>query len=233
MFFMIYSFFGWFLETAFASALEKRYINRGFLIGPFTPIYGFGAILIIFTLNSFDFSNQQLFIKHISFFIFSTLLMTLLEFITGIILEKIFHSKWWDYSKNAYNFKGYVCLKYSLIWGGLSFLLIQIVHPIIQQMVHMIPDAKVEFIIILFILYFVFDTLISVIGALDLRKVILHYSDISVELYKEKILKYKRFFFAFPKLLILNAHVFNHDIRSILYGRIDKIKVEFKNRFLN
>lgn len=229
--FALYSFIGWVMETIFASALQRKFINRGFLIGPFTPVYGFGAILIIISLDLISIPAQNTSVLLISKLFLSTLLVTALEFITGFVLEKIFHSKWWDYSENFLNLKGYICLKYSLLWGILAFLLIQIVHPFIAQFIYLIPELTMRYGAVFFVVYFILDTIVSVIGALDLRKTIIHYSDISLDIYKEKIIKYKRIFFAFPRLLILNANILNHDVRSILNGKIDKIKVEIKNKF--
>ncbi|PKM93174.1 MAG: hypothetical protein CVU84_17145 [Firmicutes bacterium HGW-Firmicutes-1] len=229
LFFALYSFIGWVLETIFASALQRKFINRGFLIGPFTPIYGFSAILIILLLVWISISEQNALITLIKNILLSTLMVTTLEFITGYLLEKIFHSKWWDYSDNFLNFKGYICFKYSILWGVLAFALIQIVHPFMEQFIYLLPESTKMYIAIFFMVYFIFDSLVSAIGALNLRKVIIHYSDLTLDKYKEKIIKYKRIFLAFPQLLILNANVLKRDVRSILNGRIDKVKD--KNKF--
>ena len=229
LFFALYSFIGWVLETIFASALQRKFINRGFLIGPFTPIYGFSAILIILLLVWISISEQNALITLIKNLLLSTLMVTTLEFITGYLLEKIFHSKWWDYSDNFLNFKGYICFKYSILWGVLAFALIQIVHPFMEQFIYLLPESTKMYIAIFFMVYFIFDSLVSAIGALNLRKVIIHYSDLTLDKYKEKIIKYKRIFLAFPQLLILNANVLKRDVRSILNGRIDKVKD--KNKF--
>jgi uncharacterized membrane protein len=231
LFFALYSFIGWVLETIFASLSQRKFINRGFLIGPFTPIYGFGAIIIIL-FTDWDFiSTQNTFIILVSNLISSTLLVTALELITGYILGKIFHSKWWDYSDNYLNLSGYICLKYSMLWGLLAFLLIEIVHPVLEQFIHIVPESAKMYTAGFLGVYFICDSLVSVIGALDLRKTIIYYSDLSLDVYKDKIIKYKRIFLAFPRLLILNANVLNRDVRSILNGRIDKIKNKIKNRF--
>jgi len=229
--FLVYSFIGWVMETIFASILQRKFINRGFLIGPFTPIYGYGSVLIIISSKLIEASIENTFVQLILSILLATLLVTVLEFITGFVLEKIFHSKWWDYSNNALNIKGYICLKYSLLWGFLAFLLIQIVHPVIEQFFYLIPESAKRHMVIFFAVYFTIDAIVSVVGALDLRKAIIHYSDFSMDMYKEKIIRYKRIFLAFPRLLTLNANVLNHDVRSILNGRIGKIKNKIKNRF--
>jgi len=230
LYFAAYSFLGWLMETIYASMIEKKFINRGFLFGPFCPIYGFGAILTIFC---FGFTSG-IFENVITVYLFGILILIVLasalEYITGFALEKIFNCKWWDYSENAFNLHGYICLKYSLLWGGLAFLMIQVVHPEIVKLFFFIPlKVKMYFSIIL-ILYFFVDTIKSILAMVDLRKVILKYSNFPVNKYMEKIIKYQRVFLAFPRLLLLNAGIGERDIRGVLNGRINKIKVKIKNR---
>lgn len=230
LYFSIYSFMGWVLETVFASFNHKKFINRGFLIGPFTPIYGFGAILIILFSKWIEQIFENYYLSLLISIVISTLLVTVLEFITGYVLEKVFHEKWWDYSNNALNLKGYVCLKYSLLWGGLAFILIQVIHPFVEQFVYIIPWAFKTYISIILAAYFLFDTYKSVKGTLHLRKAILNYSDLPLGKYKEIILKYERIFHAFPNLLMLNADILNREVKEIINERIHKIKLEIKNK---
>jgi uncharacterized membrane protein len=118
-----------------------------------------------------------------------------------------------------------------MLWGMLAFALIQIVHPIIINFTRTIPVQFKEYVAIIIVVYFIIDTIKSIIDILDLRRTILLYSELSVHVYKNKIIKYKRIFLAFPKLLFLNADIINRDVRRILNGRVDKIKTEFKNKF--
>ncbi|AKN31521.1 membrane protein [Clostridium carboxidivorans P7] len=230
--FTIYSFLGWALETIFASINERKIINRGFLNGFVCPIYGFGAILAIQSSKWISNIFENPFVAIIINILTAMILVTVLEYITGFLLEKIFDCKWWDYSDNAFNLKGYICFKYSLLWGGLTFLLIRFVHPGILKVFFLIPTSTKGYLVAILLLYFIMDTVKSVKDTLDLRKVILNYSNISLNRYYEKIIQYKRFFLAFPRLLILNAGIINRDIRSVLNDRMDKIKIELKNRFL-
>lgn len=231
IYFIVYSFLGWLIETSYASITQGKFVNRGFLIGPLTPIYGFGAILIL--LSSMWIGNVfgNYYISILMTVVISTLLVTALEFFTGFILEKVFNTKWWDYSNNAFNIKGYICLKFSLLWAILAFILIQVVHPYIAQIIYLIPLSVKGYISALSLLGLIFDAYKSIISTLDLRNVIMNYPDFTVGKYKEMIIKYRRIFQAFPRLLILNEGVFNREVRSILNGRIDKIKVQIKNRF--
>ena len=219
------------METIFASINERKFINRGFLTGFFCPIYGFGAILIVLSSKWVTVVFENYFISIMISVLFSVILVTVLEYITGFALEKVFNCKWWDYSNNAVNLKGYICLQYSLLWGLLAFLLVQVAHPAISKLVFSIPVSTKGYIATALLLYFMADTSKSVFGALDLREVILHYSNFTVNKYYRKIIQYKRFFLAFPRLLILNAGIINRDVRSILNDRIDKIKVELQSRF--
>ena len=231
LFFAIYSFLGWRMETIFASTIERKFINRGFLIGPFCPIYGFGAVMIILGAKWANGIFEHGLTLYVIGILFSVILTTILEYVTGAALEKIFNCKWWDYSENALNLHGYICLKYSLLWGLLAFLMLQVIHPEILKIYISIPiQTKIYFSIVL-IIYFLADTIKSVMDIIDLRKVILKYSDFTGNKYYDKIMEYKRIFLAFPRLLILNAGIVNRDLRSVLNGRINKIKDEIKIRF--
>lgn len=232
LFFTIYSFLGWLLETIYASTKKGKIVNRGFLNGFVCPIYGFGAIIIILASKLITDVFGITYTSSILNLLLSVLLVTILEFITGYILEKIFNCKWWDYSTEPLNIKGYICVKYSLLWGVLAFLLLNVIHPQVESMVSAISATAKVFLIKLVLIGFLIDTFKSVIDALELRKVVLNHSEISTNKYYEKIIQYKRILLAFPRLLKLNANIINRDIRSILNEKIDKIKVEVKTRFL-
>ena len=231
LFFTFYSFLGWVLETIFATVKHKRFINRGFLHGFFCPIYGFGAILVLLSsewaTRVFEHNLTALGIS----ILLAITLVTAVEYLTGFILEKIFNCKWWDYSNNFANIHGYISFNYSLLWGLLAFLLIQVVHPVVSEVILSISVSVRGYIALLLFLYFLADTAKTVIDALDLREVILNYTNLPDNKYYEKILRYKRFFMAFPRLLVLNAGIIKRDVRSILNDRFDQIKIDFKNKF--
>lgn len=230
--FAFYSFAGWILETSYVSRREGKFVNRGFLNGFFVPIYGFGAILIIRSSSLIsDFFNNQIEFLSLNILI-SIVLVTLLEFVTGYMLEKIFHSKWWDYSDRKGNIKGYICLEFSIIWGFLAFVLIKIFHPEVNSLVNGLSAEIGNLIATIMVIYFIADTVISVKDALDLRYIVLNHSKIPLNKYREKIVKYKRLFGAFPRLLILNAGIINRDVKTIITERVEKFKIQFKSRFL-
>lgn len=126
--FFIYSFLGWCTEVIYVGLNQGKFINRGFLNGPYCSIYGFGVLFVVFLLNPIK--NNLLLL-----FVGSVILTTSLELITGWLLDVIFHKRWWDYSNVPFNLKGYVCLKFSLFWGLGCVFIVKIVHPYILLLV--------------------------------------------------------------------------------------------------
>ena len=141
--FFVYGFLGWCTEVIFAAFKQHRFVNRGFLNGPICPIYGVGVTLVIACLEAFQ-SNLLL------LYISSVILVTVLEGVTGWAMDKLFHNKWWDYSKLPFNIGGYVCLLFSLIWGVACVFIVYFVHPLIHQVLSLIPHtAGIALIVIL------------------------------------------------------------------------------------
>lgn len=119
---IIYSFMGWLYETIWCSFCERKLVNRGFLTGPICPIYGFGALLVIFILGDVRDNLPALF--------FSSIIVTnTLEYVTSYLLEKCFAVRWWDYSHYRFNLNGRVCLLGAIAFGTMSVLLIHFIHP--------------------------------------------------------------------------------------------------------
>lgn len=118
----IYSFLGWCLEVIYATTKNGKFVNRGFLNGPVCPIYGFGAVIVLLLLQSFLDNTIILFFA-------SIILTSTLEFLTGLILEKFLHKKWWDYSNEPFNIKGYICLRFSIAWGFICVFVLKLVNP--------------------------------------------------------------------------------------------------------
>lgn len=129
---LIYAFIGWCAECTYCSIPKKRFINRGFLNGPICPIYGFGALLLILLL--LPFSNNPALV-----FFLGMLLTSALEYFTSFLMEKLFHAKWWDYSTYPYNLNGRICLKNSFLFGILSLLCVYLIHPMVTNLVSMVP----------------------------------------------------------------------------------------------
>ena len=131
-YFYIYAFWGWCCEVCFAAVKERRFVNRGFLNGPVCPIYGFGVVLVVGLLTPVRGNLPALFFC-------SVLLTSALEWITGFVLEKAFHQKWWDYSNMPLNLNGYICPAFSLLWGLACVLMMDVIHPMVAGLVALIP----------------------------------------------------------------------------------------------
>ena len=130
--FLIYAFFGWCTEVAYAALETGTFVNRGFLNGPVCPIYGCGILLVAVVLTPLKENLLILFFGSIA-------LTTLIEFVTGFLLEKIFHNQWWDYSNEHFNLCGYICLKFSILWGLACTFVMDIVHPLIFKIIKEFP----------------------------------------------------------------------------------------------
>ena len=130
--FFVYGFLGWCTEVAYAAAKQGKFVNRGFLNGPICPVYGIGVGVVVQFLTPIE---NNLVLLYIS----STILVTVIEGLTGFLLEKIFHNKWWDYSEQPLNIGGYVCVLFSLIWGVFCVLIVKVIHPLIDKVLMMIP----------------------------------------------------------------------------------------------
>lgn len=161
--FIIYAFAGWCTEVGYAALNTGKFVNRGFLNGPYCPIYGCGIVIVVGVLTPL---KENLIIL----FIGSFLLTSLLEFITGFLLEKVFHNKWWDYSELPFNIKGYVCLKFSIYWGLACTFIMSILHPIIYKFITVIPHILGIVLISVFMGVFAADVVITVSTILKFNK---------------------------------------------------------------
>ncbi len=154
--FIIYSFIGWCIEVVYYTLTTGHFVNRGFLNGPLCPIYGFGALFVIVLLTPVSHNVLLLFAA-------SVLITTTLELLTGFVLQKAFHATWWDYSDEPFNFKGYICLKFSLLWGIACLLLMKVLHPGAEFVVHHIPPVLGWVIIAVFYSLFLVDLIVTVV----------------------------------------------------------------------
>ncbi len=152
--FMIYAFLGWVLETIVVSIESKKIVHRGFLVGPYIPIFGVGAILITLLLSDYD---KDIFVL----FIMSCFLGAILEYITSYLMEKIFNTRWWDYSHEKFNLNGRVCLRTTVAFGILGIILIKILNPFFINLLDNISDFSVSIIVIILAIIFVTDLIVS------------------------------------------------------------------------
>ncbi len=161
--FITYSILGWIIESTYCSIGEKRIINRGFLIGPYCPIYGSAAVLIVVFLSSFK--NNLLVLFFLSMF-----LSGIMEYITSYVLEKTFKLSLWDYSNKKFNINGRVCLKNLLMFGALAILVVEVINPLIDKFYEFIPNYVTIIILVVTFISFVTDIILTSIAVLDIKK---------------------------------------------------------------
>lgn len=174
LFFFIYCFFGWIWESCYVSAKERKWVNRGFLHGPLIPIYGFGAVGVLFIVLPVQ--NSPILV-----YIFGMIGATVLEYMTGAAMERIFKVRYWDYSGKPLNLNGYICLVSSLAWGVFSVLLIRYIHAPVERLVLGLQADAAQFLAFLLTLAFAVDTTQSFNEAMDLREIIERIAESSEE----------------------------------------------------
>lgn len=131
--FFIYSCIGWLWETVYCSFKAKKFVYRGFLVGPYCPIYGFGILGVLYFLEPL---KQNI----VGLYLLSTILVTILEYITSYGLEKLFHASWWDYKDVPLNINGRVALPVSLFWGIGCVLIVRVIHPKVLLLEHFLSE---------------------------------------------------------------------------------------------
>ncbi len=162
LYFMLYSFLGWIMESIFRSFCEKKIINTGFLYGPVCPIYGLGSVIIIAFMGSMQG-------KIIETFFLSIVVFTLWEYFVGVFLEKVFNTKYWDYSNHKINFQGRICLTNSLAWGFLGVAFINYIHPFIHSLVDNVPADILHYIVYGALAILIVDTIVTVIKTKNIK----------------------------------------------------------------
>lgn len=160
-YFFLYSFFGWVIEVIFHAVSMGQIINRGFLNGPICPIYGVGVLSVFALVNILKSRGMPM--GDLSIFLFGLILATLVELIGGWLLDKCFHARWWDYSERPLNFHGYICLKFSLIWGVAILLVVRILQKHVEHQSIFLTASKLGWIlIVVFSVAFLADFIVTV-----------------------------------------------------------------------
>lgn len=152
--FIIYSTMGWIMETITCYITTRKFTNRGFLIGPYCPIYGFGVLLICFLLQKYK--NDPLIL-----FIMSIIICSFLEYITSFLMEVIFKNRWWDYSNKKFNINGRICLETMIPFGIIGTFVFYILNPAINKLVSFLPSYLSLIIALVILILFIFDMTIS------------------------------------------------------------------------
>lgn len=151
--FIIYSVTGWIIEVIATYPDTKCFVNRGFLIGPYCPIYGNCAIAMILLLHNVT--------NPILLFILSIIICSAGEYVTSYVMEKLFHARWWDYTKNKFNINGRICLINSLAFGVLGFLLIKFVNPFVVGLITKLSPSMMNILFYTILILFLIDNVIS------------------------------------------------------------------------
>ncbi|HIY61676.1 MAG TPA: hypothetical protein H9831_13540 [Candidatus Eisenbergiella pullistercoris] len=164
-FFFFYCFFGWCFESAYVSLCKRKFVNRGFVRGPFLPLYGSGAILML--LVSAPVKENLLFV-----FLSGCVGATALEYVTGVAMEALFKVRYWDYSNQRFNFQGQICLSSTLCWGALTVFMSRCLHPAVERLAFLIPPALMAGLVTVILVWFSVDFAFSFQAAMDLRDIL-------------------------------------------------------------
>ena len=165
-FFYFYCFFGWVFESTYVSVKSRKFVNRGFMRGPFLPIYGSGAIMMLVVSMPFQ---DNLILTYLA----GCVGATVLEFVTGTVMEALFKVRYWDYSNQKFNYKGHICLGSTLAWGFLTIFMTEFLHRGVEKLVFSIPDLIITILTIALTIVILVDFTLSFKAALDLRDVLI------------------------------------------------------------
>lgn len=175
LFFFVYSFLGWCLEVICKLITEKRFINRGILIGPICPIYGYGVLIM--TLFFRKYLNDP-----ITLFILIIVSCSILEYFTSYFLEKVYHTRWWDYSTKKFNINGRICLETMIPFGILGLLMMNYMNPIVFNLLNILPNYLIYILSTIFLITYIIDNIISC-------KIIYNIQKLSKEIQSKQIIK--------------------------------------------
>ena len=203
LYFFIYSFIGWLLEVICKLIEQKKFINRGFLIGPICPIYGYGVLGIVLLIGKDTSDILAVFLKAI-------FICSLLEYFTSYFMEKLFHARWWDYSKKKFHINGRICLETMVPFGLLGCIVIYFVHPVIVNFVNAIPAWLQLVFASLFMLIYIIDNMVPFRVMNKIKSEIKKQTMDNTETIRKKILEwidsnsvlYKHIKNAYPKFKI-------------------------------
>ena len=174
-YFIIYSFLGWIMESIVRSVSEKKIINTGFLKGPVCPIYGIGAIIMLLFLERYQ--N-----KPILLFFIAIIVLTTWEYLVGVLLEKIFHTKYWDYSEQKFNFQGRICLVNSICWGILGVIFVKYIHPFVKDLVFKVDIRLLHYIISIIAIVLLADLIVTIIKVKNIKMTLKKVEEINKEI---------------------------------------------------
>lgn len=206
----------------------KKFVNRGFLLGPYCPIYGSGAILITLLLNKYLDDPLTLFIMAI-------LLCGVLEYLTSYVMEKVFHLRWWDYSQKKFNLNGRVCLDTIIPFGILGVIIMYVTNPFFLGKLNLLPTMYLNMIFYLVLIIYIIDNIISLITMFGIRSTTASVSKENREDNTEEITKKVREILlgkkkAFTQKRLINAYPKLQTIRIKVKEKIEQTKEEIDKK---
>lgn len=171
-YFFFYSGLGWLIESIYCSVPARKWINRGFLKGPLCPIYGTGATVMMICLMPLkSIAGDRWYLNLLFVFVAGMILCDIVEFITSVLMEKLFHARWWDYSGKRFNIQGRICLTHTFYWGIASSAFIFIAHPLITKLFGLfMTDTLRNYFLLLEFAVFLIDLGNTLRSALAFRK---------------------------------------------------------------
>lgn len=175
VYFYFYCMFGWVFESTVVSVATKKWTNRGFMKGPWLPLYGTGALLVLFVTLPFQ--------KYpLAVYFVGAIAATILEYITGVFMLKLFKVRYWDYSQNKFQFQGQICLKSSIAWGFLSILMVYVVQKPVAKFIGFWNEEFLSILTFIITIIIVFDFTSSFRDAMDLRTLIIEAEELKKRL---------------------------------------------------
>lgn len=150
----MYAFIGWLMEVICKGIELKKFVNRGFLIGPICPIYGYGVLGIILLIGRNTADPLAVFLK-------SIFVCSLLEYFTSYLMEKLFKARWWDYGRRKYNINGRICLETMIPFGLLGCFVVFLLHPLVEKGIRLLHPTLKLILAILFLVLYIIDNLVS------------------------------------------------------------------------
>lgn len=222
--FFIYSFIGYIVESISVSIMEKKVVlNRGFLVGPYIPIFGYGSMAMILTLQKYKGDI-------IALFIMSMTVCLTIEYLCSLIAEKIFHLRWWDYSDKKFNINGRICLKNGVLFGLAGVIVVEYLNPYLENLILLLPNNIMVIISIILSIIFYADTIVSGTTVIKFNKSFKRYGEDNTNEVKSKIIEElhnnfltKRLINAFPHAKD-KSHKFK-DIRKEFIAKAKEIRM--------
>ena len=220
--FFIYGIAGWVMESTMISIKNKKFVNRGFLIGPICPIYGYGVVFVSLFLKKYQDDI-------IATFVMSIIICGVLEYFTSYFMEKFFHARWWDYSKKKFNINGRICLENLFLFGIASILIIYIINPFLTSKINNIPSNIQDIIIICLLMIHIVDNIVSYKIILNLKQVSNEIKDNTIEI-SEKVRNIIHNKSKFHRRLVDAFHNIKEKVQYTKWNIKDKIEKIRKNK---